>query len=260
MIKKILLALVTVFVIIPLTLNIWALFFVGQADYDALSSVLANTEQIEYMSADSNSAINADTPWITFKSRQTPVRAGLIFHPGGFVEAESYGKVIHEISKSGLFSVIVPGPMNNPIADRFAADRVMAAYPEINHWFIGGHSQGGAVANLYTLDRPNLDKHIGLIFLGYFANDKHSLAGITLPTISIWGDRDGQAHKFDGYIKNLPAGSNTLKIEGGNHRQFANYGLHFGDGEATISREEQQQIAINALNQFIEKTLRDKNL
>ena len=32
--------------------------------------------------------------------------------------------------------------------------------------------------------------------------------------------------------KNLPAGARCIKLEGANHRQFAHYGLHFGDGEA----------------------------
>lgn len=253
MIKKVLLTLLTVFVVIPLVLNIWALNFVGQADQDALRFVLANTEDIEYLNAEGNAAINPDTPWITFKPRNTAVKAGVIFHPGGYVEAESYGKIVQAMAKKGIFAVIPPGPFNNPIADRFVADRVMAAYPEIDKWIIAGHSQGGAVANLYLLENLNNPKLLGLIFMGYYVQDRHSLATTDLPTLSLWGDRDGQAEKFKPFIPNLPQNAQTLEIKGGNHRQFANYGLHFGDGEAEISREEQQAIAIEAINTFIDQ-------
>ena len=42
-----------------------------------------------------------------------------------------------------------------------------------------------------------------------------------------------------------------LRIEGGNHAQFGNYGLQEGDGTATMSREEQQTIAAEAMLAFI---------
>ena len=52
----------------------------------------------------------------------------------------------------------------------------MDAYPDIDKWFIGGHSQGGAVSTLYTRDRKDLDKQAGLIYLGCYVLDRHSLS------------------------------------------------------------------------------------
>lgn len=46
---------------------------------------------------------------------------------------------------------------------------------------------------------------------------------------------------------------NIVVIEGGNHAQFGNYGKRKGDPAATISNEEQQNIAVEAVRIFIEK-------
>lgn len=44
---------------------------------------------------------------------------------------------------------------------------------------------------------------------------------------------------------------NIVAVEGGNHAQFGNYGKQRGDAEATISREEQQDITVEAINKFL---------
>ena len=46
---------------------------------------------------------------------------------------------------------------------------------------------------------------------------------------------------------------NVLVIAGGNHAQFGNYGPQDGDPPADISAQEQQQIAIGAILDFIRK-------
>ena len=44
-------------------------------------------------------------------------------------------------------------------------------------------------------------------------------------------------------------------IKGGNHANFGNYGHQKGDAKATISRKEQQNQTVKAINNFIEKRL-----
>ena len=44
---------------------------------------------------------------------------------------------------------------------------------------------------------------------------------------------------------------NVVEIEGGNHAQFGNYGPQKGDLPATISAEEQQAQAVEAISDFI---------
>ena len=40
-------------------------------------------------------------------------------------------------------------------------------------------------------------------------------------------------------------------IEGGNHAQFGDYGLQKGDGQAGISREEQQEITARLIEEMV---------
>ena len=58
----------------------------------------------------------------------------------------------------------------------------------------------------------------------------------------IYGDADGVLNrgKLATNETNLPAGAQTLVIEGGNHAGFADYGPQAGDGEASISPTQQQ--------------------
>ena len=45
----------------------------------------------------------------------------------------------------------------------------------------------------------------------------------------------------------LPDTTERIVVEGGNHAYFGNYGEQEGDGTATISREQQQEEAVNAI-------------
>ena len=58
--------------------------------------------------------------------------------------------------------------------------------------------------------------------------------------------------KYAQYESNLPEDTTVLEIVGGNHAYYGNYGEQDGDGEATITREEQQAEAVEALRQAFE--------
>jgi hypothetical protein len=45
----------------------------------------------------------------------------------------------------------------------------------------------------------------------------------------------------------LPAATYWIEIEGGNHAQFGYYGMQLGDNRATISREQQQTLTVQAI-------------
>jgi hypothetical protein len=50
----------------------------------------------------------------------------------------------------------------------------------------------------------------------------------------------------------LPVDTRWVEIEGGNHSQFGHYGHQLFDGDATISRERQQEITRQALLQALQ--------
>ena len=45
----------------------------------------------------------------------------------------------------------------------------------------------------------------------------------------------------------LPDDTTWILIEGGNHAQFGYYGSQLGDNAATISRERQQELTVDAI-------------
>ncbi len=74
-----------------------------------------------------------------------------------------------------------------------------------------------------------------------------------LPVLSISSEKDGLAtsDKISAVKNLLPDGTTYLQIEGGNHAQFGWYGEQQGDGLATITREVQQQMVVNAVVEFL---------
>lgn len=187
----------------------------------------------------------------TYKPKQQPVKAGFIFYIGGYVYPESYGPLMQRLAKEGYFCVVLPALTNTAFMNRRAADKVFSAFPEVEHWFVGGHSQGAAAAALYVRDRSADNPKIkGFVSLGCFFGERLGLAKVALPSISIYGTCDGLAHHFDKFSKNLPQPSTIERISGGNHKGFANYIRHFKDGVAEISRDEQQRITANQLSAF----------
>jgi len=61
--------------------------------------------------------------------------------------------------------------------------------------------------------------------------------------ITIYGSRDGVLNmaKLAEGARFLPDHAENYVIEGGNHAQFGNYGTQRGDGDASVSAEEQQR-------------------
>ena len=57
--------------------------------------------------------------------------------------------------------------------------------------------------------------------------------------------------KYEDAKSRLPESTLYKVIEGGNHSGFGLYGQQNGDGEATMSAEEQQKQLIQLIKQFI---------
>lgn len=164
---------------------------------------------------------------------------GLIFYPGGKVEAIAYAPILEKLSQGGLTCVLLKMPFNLAVFNVNAADKVYDRLPDVEHWFLAGHSLGGAMASAYV--EKNRGKLEGLILLGaYPVNDSD------IPTLAIYGSEDLglDVAKLDGVTFKTP-------IVGGNHAYFGNYGEQEGDGTASISREEQQALAVDAILHFI---------
>ena len=81
---------------------------------------------------------NASEKWITYGNTESG--RGFIFYPGAKVEEEAYGPLMREIAEEGFFCVLVRMPGRLAVLGSGAAADVVAAYPEIGEWYLGGHS------------------------------------------------------------------------------------------------------------------------
>lgn len=182
---------------------------------------------------------------LTFQPAE-PASTGFIFYPGGRVSPEAYAPPLRAIAEAGHLSVIVSVPFGLAVLDPDAADGVIEAHPEIDRWVIGGHSLGGAMAAQYAAGHA--DAIDGLALWGAYPADGTDLSESGLVTTSVYATEDGLAtvDEIEASAAQLPADTAFVRIEGGNHAGFGWYGEQDGDGEATISREEQQAQTIEA--------------
>jgi hypothetical protein len=179
---------------------------------------------------------------LTFTPTTPAAAAGLILYPGAKVPAEAYAPTARAIAERGYLVVVVPMPLNLAILDVGAAERVMAAHPDIERWAIGGHSLGGAMAAQYAADNPG---DVGALALcgAYSATD---LSTRPLLASSVYGSLDAAATKIEDPETQalLPPDTAYLRIEGGNHEQCGWYTGQPNDPPATISRQRQQTLTI----------------
>ncbi len=83
---------------------------------------------------------------IIFRPAQGTVDVGLVFYPGGRVDYRSYAPPLRAIAAEGYWVALVSMPLNLAVFDPNRANAVIDAHPEIQHWAVGGHSLGGAMA------------------------------------------------------------------------------------------------------------------
>lgn len=192
-------------------------------------------------------AETAETPegWYAFTPAQS-TDTGFIFYPGGLVDAAAYAPLLLRVSERGLLAVIVPMPLDLAILAPGRAADVIAAYPDVDHWIIGGHSLGGSMAAEFVADNPGAVD--GVVFLASYPGSSTDLSALPLVAASVYGTEDGVSGDDPlASLPRLPAETRLVVIEGGNHAQFGDYGPQRGDGTATIGRDEQQRQAAAAI-------------
>jgi hypothetical protein len=195
----------------------------------------------------SNAQVQVEAePWLIFRPVGEDPAVGLILYPGGRVDPRAYAPAARAIAAEGYLLVIVPMPLNLAFFGSDRAAGVMAAFPEVERWAIGGHSLGGAMAARFAHRHPSAVQ--GLVLWASYPAASDDLSARGLEVVSIYGTRDGLAteEKIAASRPLLPSKTRWVAIEGGNHAQFGWYGPQSGDTPATISREAQQQEVVAA--------------
>ena len=186
------------------------------------------------------------TPWLTFAPTRTTPDVGFIFYPGGRIDPQGYAPLMRAIAAEGYLVVVPEMPVNIAAFAPNRADEIRAHYPGIRYWVIGGHSVGGTMAAQYT------SKHAqaidGLVIWASYPAASADLSDAQIPIALIYGSRDPAADdaSVDARRHLLPAATQYVRIDGGDHHQFGAYEIEARDHHATISPSAQHQQVIEA--------------
>lgn len=175
------------------------------------------------------------------------IKAGFVFYPGGKVEYTAYAPLLEACADQGILCIAVEMPINLAFFGINKAISAMELYPEVENWYIGGHSLGGSMAASCA------SSHQGM-FEGVVLLASYSISDLTsLRTLSIYGSDDKVLNfqKYDKYEDNLPKDFVEYVIKGGNHAYFGMYGEQKGDGKASITNIEQIILTADYIAKFI---------
>ena len=176
-------------------------------------------------------------------------KAGIIFYPGGKVEPIAYAPLLYQLAQNDILCILVSMPFDLAVLNANAADDLQDNFPEIKHWYMAGHSLGGAMAATYISKHiPNFD---GLILLAAYSTV--DLSQTPLKVISIYGSNDQilNREKYQTNLVHLPSDYLEYIIEGGNHAYFGMYGPQKGDGIAALTNEAQIKVTSDFLSSLI---------
>ena len=164
----------------------------------------------------------------------------VIFYPGAKVEAIAYLPILEQIREEAhVTCILVHMPLNLAFFNVNAADQIIEDFPDIKAWYLAGHSLGGAMASSYAAKHQ--DKLQGLILMGAYIYGDYPAEKV----LTIYGSLNAPVEAKINYTENV------VRIEGGNHAQFGNYGKQKGDADAVISAAQQQKEAVEAITSFI---------
>ncbi len=169
---------------------------------------------------------------------------GFIIYPGGKVESSAYSVLASKLNSYGYTTVIAEFPFNLGILNTDVANDIIEEENEIEQWVIIGHSLGGVSASMYAQETSNI---LGITFLASYPYE--DLSKGDLKCLSIIASEDKVLVNSD-YQENkdkFPSDFKEVIIDGGNHSGFGYYGQQKGDGESTITTEEQHDIVVSTI-------------
>ncbi len=228
---------------------LWALFAVSWL----ANSVRTRGVDENTLRSDRKVSVLNDATGLTFLPGSSVGHTALIFFCGSGIAAEAYAPLLRPLAEQGfpVFIVRLPyrfAPLeSHKQAAMGRASGVISAHPEVQHWVLAGHSLGGALAA--RMARVDSGALAAMVLVATTHPKDDDLSFLRIPVTKIYASNDGIASP-DRVLANrglLPQHTKWVEITGGNHSQFGRYGHQLFDGTATISREEQEELARSAI-------------
>ena len=205
----------------------------------------ATSEVNEYLKDDNEVKVVNNKDYYLFDNLNNDDKA-IIFYGGAKVEEDSYAPLLNKLAHEGIDVYIAKMPFCFPLFNRSKADTIYNdTYKEV---YLMGHSLGGVCCAM-DLETTKLD-YRGVIFLASYPSKQMDNK---YKSLTIYGSEDKVMNKkeYENNLSYLPSGYITKVIEGGNHANYGYYGKQKGDGEASITREQQIDLTISYVKEFI---------
>lgn len=225
---------------------VWALTPLGPSA-DALAAL---------ESGDGVTVTHAEGAWLFLPETASDApETGLVFYPGGRVDARSYAPFARALAAEGHAVAIVKMPLSLAVLKPGAASGILAM-PQlagVSRWAAGGHSLGGAMAAQFVADgAPECVR--GLLLLAAYAPEGADLSDSGLYVVDVTASLDTvlDADAWASGKALLPGDTLRVTVPGGNHAGFGSYGAQSGDAEATITPDEQLAITVRAADELLD--------
>lgn len=213
----------------------------------------ATAEARAALTGDEAVSVTAGDGFWVFSPRDPGAAVGLVFFPGGLVDPVAYAPIARAVATAGYPSVLVALPRRGAFggADGTAmferTDGATRSVAQTRRWVVAGHSRGGLVAS--RVAERSSQSLAGLVLIGTSHPRDIDLTTLMVPVTRIFGTRDTVAdvEKLEATRRNLPPHTALVRIDGGNHSQFGYYGFQPGDWPATIARDVQQRLTVQAI-------------
>src|SRR5262245_50284267 len=151
------------------------------------------------LESDSKITITETSHFLSFRPNASPQPTGLILFPGGMVQPEAYAPLARTIAEQGYAVFIVKLPWGSaPLESQQTsvmerALEIMKSNKTVEHWLVGGHSRGAAIASRFALSHGDAFDGLLLIGTSHPKEPAFDLSASTLQVTKVYTSNDGLA-------------------------------------------------------------------
>lgn len=183
---------------------------------------------------------------------------GFIIYPGAKADERSYAYIAQQLNAEGHTAIIPNIPLHMSVWGPEQGLEIIEDNPEVEKWFLIGHSLGGLPISQIAAKQP--EKLEGIAFVASLMIC--DLSDTDLSAIRITAEHDGVMpdKMMESNLDYLPENSTSVMIEGANHNQFGAYWHPGFDGKATITWKEQQDQMISLILDFFDEQIHSEDI
>lgn len=183
---------------------------------------------------------------------------GFIIYPGAKADERSYAYIAQQLNAEGHTAVIPNIPLHMSVWGPEQGLEIIEDNPEVEKWFLIGHSLGGLPISQIAAKQP--EKLEGIAFVASLMIC--DLSDTDLSAIRITAEHDGVMpdKMMESNLDYLPENSTSVMIEGANHNQFGAYWHPGFDGKAKITWKEQQDQMISLILDFFDEQIHSEDI